>query len=246
MDFFKNLGFKKFQEFAKNKNLSDSMRVGFPDDYRKGKEESILEDILGKLTNLRLKGKNFLDIGPGASQLTELTLDFCKKNNHSVVFVDSKEMLDLVSGAANLSKVEACFPEKFDEIKKTGPYDAILSYSVLQYPFAEGNVWSFVDRLCLLLNNGGQLLLGDIPNISMRKRFFSSESGLKYHQEFTHDSTQIPNVSFNQLEIDQIDDGVLLGILTRLRASGYHAFILPQNCSLPFSNRREDILIVKP
>src|SRR5256885_8167314 len=28
-------------------------------------------------------------------------------------------------------------------------------------------------------------LIGDIPNVSQRKRFFSSPAGIKFHQEFT-------------------------------------------------------------
>ena len=47
-----------------------------------------------------------------------------------------------------------------------------------------GNVFEFVDRRLELLAPGGQLLLGDLPNVSKRKRFFASEAGRRFHQDF--------------------------------------------------------------
>lgn len=89
------------------------------------------------------------------------------------------------------------------------------------------------------------MLIGDIPNISKRKRFFSSENGISFHQNFTGTS-EVPEVNFLQIEDDKIDDAVLLGLIMRVRAQGFDAYWLPQHGGLPMSNRREDILISRP
>jgi hypothetical protein len=126
-----------------------------------------------------------------------------------------------------------------------GRVNAILVYSVIQYVFSEGNIFDFLDKSLELLASGGRMLIGDIPNISMRKRFFASESGIRHHQEFT--STQeIPCVSFNSIEVNQIDDSIVIAVLSRARAAGFHAYVLPQGGDLPMANRREDILVIRP
>jgi hypothetical protein len=89
------------------------------------------------------------------------------------------------------------------------------------------------------------MLLGDIPNASMRKRFFASESGIRMHQQFTGQS-QPPEVRFNALEPNQMDDSVVMALLLRARAQGFHAFVVPQAPQLAMATRREDILIRRP
>ena len=89
------------------------------------------------------------------------------------------------------------------------------------------------------------MLIGDIPNISKRKRFFASETGVRFHREFMK-TTELPSVTFNQIEHDQIDDAVIFAMLQRARAQGFDAYVMPQNPILPMANRREDILITRP
>jgi hypothetical protein len=79
----------------------------------------------------------------------------------------------------------------------------------------------------------------------MRKRFFSSAAGIRCHREYTG-RDELPEVRFNQLEPGQMDDSVVLSILARARAQGFHAWVVPQGEGLPMANRREDILIRKP
>jgi hypothetical protein len=47
------------------------------------------------------------------------------------------------------------------------------------------------------------------------------------------------------LEPGQLDDGVILGLIARMRNAGFNAFVLPQRADLPMATRREDILIVR-
>lgn len=89
------------------------------------------------------------------------------------------------------------------------------------------------------------MLIGDIPNISKRKRFFASEAGMRFHREFMQTSHE-PRVEFNNIEHDQVDDAVIFSLLQRARAQGFDAYLMPQAESLPMANRREDILITRP
>ena len=57
---------------------------------------------------------------------------------------------------------------------------------------------------------------------------------------------EVPQVRYNLVERDQIDDGVVLGLVTRARNFGFDAYVVPQAPDLPMANRREDILIVRP
>jgi hypothetical protein len=109
----------------------------------------------------------------------------------------------------------------------------------------EASFWRFIDSSLELLAPGGQMLIGDIPNVSKRKRFFASDAGVKFHREFMQTPDR-PSVDFRAVETDKIDDAVILGVIMRARAQGCDAYWLPQPGTLPMANRREDILIVKP
>lgn len=244
---FADLGFDDFKKLASRPDFSRHEKVGFPDSYREGKEEHIFQDIVSKLTHLSLTRKKILEIGPGCSNLPIMLAETCKKNKSELVFVDSEEMLSLLPDEPHVKKYVGAFPDaietQLDEI--TGSLDAILAYSVIQYVFTEGVFWRFVDICLSLLKEGGEILFGDIPNITMRKRFFSSKAGEESHKAYTGSDTK-PIVQFNNLDPGQIDDSVALAVLARARAQGFHAWIIPQSPSLPMANRREDILIRKP
>ena len=187
-----------------------------------------------------------LDIGPGCSDIASYLIEFCEARNHTLILIDSSEMLSLLPDSSHLRKVPAHFPDCPDllaELKNR--VDVILCYSVFHYIFREVNIFEFLDKSLSLLAPKGQFLIGDIPNISMRKRFFSSESGIAFHKSFMN-TDQPPKTVFNTIEPDSIDDSVIFSLLNRSRLSGFNAFVLPQPDSLPMSNRREDILIIKP
>jgi hypothetical protein len=244
---FENLGFEGFKALARDPSLSPHEKVGFPDAYRAGKEGPILRDIAGKLTNLQRKRRAVLDIGPGCGGVATALIDLCRRREHRLTLIDSAEMLALLPDGPPVTKIAGKFPEDCGDFfaARRGHFDAILIYSVLQYVFFEGNVFVFLDRSLELLADGGQLLIGDIPNLSMRKRFFSSESGIRFHQRFTG-TEERPSVEHNVLEAGRIDDAVVLALVLRARAAGFHAYVVPQAPALPMANRREDILIMKP
>jgi len=243
---FDDLTFDKFRELAASDQLSHHEKVGFPNEYREGKEETIFADMRRKLRALDGNNKTVLEIGPGCSQLPVMLAELCADKRHQVHFVDSQEMLQHLPAGDHIRKWPGRYPvvpELFEQL--AGKVDVIIAYSVIQYVFAESNLWEFLDRSLSLLADGGEILFGDIPNITMRKRFFASAAGIRSHREFTG-RDELPNVQFNQLEPGRIDDSVVLSILTRVRAEGCHAWVIPQGADLPMANRREDILIRKP
>jgi hypothetical protein len=188
-----------------------------------------------------------VDIGSGGGNLGAVMIEHCAAQGHRLVQVDSPEMLALLPEAPHAERVPGRFPDECEELlaELGGSAHCVLAYGVLSCVYAEANVFDFVDRAAELLADGGQLLLGDLPNISKRKRFFASETGVRFHREFMETSER-PAVEFNVLEAGAIDDAVMLAIVSRCRSAGFEAYVVPQADGLPFANRREDILVTRP
>jgi len=241
------LDFEAFRRRAADPSLSRHEKVGFADALRDGREAAIFADIRGKLAALERAGCEVLEIGPGCSQLPVLLAAHCAERRGRLTLVDSAEMLALLPDAAHVDKVAGAFPDAFDGRWEplAGRFDAVVAYSVVQYVFAAGGLFRFLDRALGLLAEGGELLLGDVPNTTMRKRFFSSAAGHACHRAYSG-RDEAPAVQFNVAEPDQIDDAVVLAVLARARAHGFHAWVLPQAAGLPMASRREDILIRRP
>ncbi len=243
---FEHIGFDDFRRFAQDESMSKYERIGFPDSYRQGHEAAIFADIRAKLTNLEKDGQRVVDIGPGCSDLPKMLIDLCASKRHPLTLIDSQEMLNLLDDAPLIEKVDAMYPQCVDWIAAhAGSVDAILCYSVLHYVFVDVSFFRFLDASLSLLASGGQMLIGDIPNISKRKRFFASETGVRFHKNYMK-TDDAPVVEFNKVEFDQIDDAVVMSLVQRARAQGFDAFVVPQDPALPMANRREDILIVRP
>lgn len=244
---YAGLDFEGFKALAKDPARSPHEKVGFPDSYRQGKAKDILRDVAAKLPALRGRGKAVLDVGPGCSDVATSLIALCGERGHRLTLVDSAEMLAELPDAAHVEKVAGRFPEDclpFVEAHRGG-FDAVIVYSVLHYVFVERDVFAFLDRAMELLAPGGALLIGDVPNQSMRKRFFASAAGALFHQRFTG-SPQPPVVEHGVLETGFLDDSVLLALVMRARAAGFHGFLVPQDPRLPMANRREDLLVVRP
>jgi len=243
---FEDLRFDDFRMRARDPSLSRHEKVGFPNDYREGKEDCIFDDVFRKVKNLKENNKTILEIGPGCSQIPIKLAEICRQNDNKLIYVDSKEMLDHLPDAPHIHKYYGAFPGALGNDMSTlaGKIDAIIAYSVIQYVFVEGNLWAFIDHCLDLISDGGEVFFGDIPNISMRNRFFSSNSGWVSHRKFTG-TDERPYVNVNKASLGKMDDSVILSILSRARSQGFHAWVLPQTDALPMANRREDILILK-
>ena len=231
---------------AANKNLSKYEQIGFANEVREGYEKLIFEDILLKLGNFSKKNQKILDIGPGCSELPTFIIEYAMKMGSELNLIDSKEMLQNFHQKAGLKKILGQFPycSKFLE-ENQQRLDIIICYSVLQYIILDVPFLQFIDSALNLLAPGGQLLIGDIPNISKRKRFLSSAKGIQFHKKYMKTKSN-PDTSINKIEFNEIDDSIIFSILHRSRSQGFEAYLLPQNMHLPMANRREDILIVRP
>ncbi len=244
---FEGLGYEAFRLRAADPSLSRHEKVGFPDSYREGREEAIFADVLRKIPALQEANKSVVEIGPGCAGLPVALIALCEAKGHVVTMIDAPEMLALLPSSPALRRVPGRFPDDCAEILAglAGTVDAVVAYSVVQYAFAEGNVWRFLDCALSLLAPGGRLLCADIPNRSMRNRFLASEAGHRYHREYSG-RDEAPSVGFGRPAPGEMDDAVVLGMLMRAREAGFHGYVLPQDGALPMASRREDLLFVRP
>jgi hypothetical protein len=244
---FSKLDYAGFAELAKAEGLSKYERIGFPDSYRAEFETAIFEDILAKLPRLA-SDRNLIvmDIGPGCSDLPGMLIELCRSRGHRLELIDSPEMLGLLPDGPFIGKAPGLYPDcALSLAHLEGKADVIICYSVLHYVFVDTNLFDFVDVSIRMLAPGGRMLIGDIPNVSMRNRFFASENGRAFHKAFTKTDTE-PELNLNTPTPKQIDDAVLIALVARARAAGCHAYMLPQPPILPMANRREDLLLEKP
>ena len=241
-----SLNYAVFKKLALDSDLSIYEKIGFPNSYRMEFEEKIFIDFNSKLNITSLKEKKILDIGCGCSNLVNILINTCYTQHHELFLIDSEEMLSNISVKNGYISQPGYFPEMPEFLKQhANSFDIILCYSLLHYVFEEGNIFRFIDKACSLLNSGGSLLIGDIPNYTKRARFFLSEKGIQFHREYVEDKEAMPDIKTYQLDERRIDDGVVMSILMRYRNYGFETYLLPQKDDLPLANRREDILIVK-
>jgi hypothetical protein len=240
------LDYSAFARLAADDRLSKYEKIGFPDSYRAGFEPAIFADIKAKLPRLSERELKVLDIGPGCSDLPHMLIELCRAYGHRLYLIDSEPMLAHLPDANFIVKRPGLFPRDRKAVADLlGQVDVLICYSVLHYVFVDTNLFDFIDLSIAVLAPGGESLIGDIPNVSKRRRFFASEAGVAFHRAFTQ-TDSLPEVKFNTPSEGLIDDAVVLGLLARVRAAGADAYVVPQAPSLPMSNRREDILIRKP
>ena len=243
------LNYEGFRRLAADARLSAHEKIGFPDAYREGFEAKILADILGKLPALaEAEGLKIADIGPGCAGLPRLLIDLCRERHHRIVLVDSPEMLDQLPDMDGVTvKCAGMFPSNAPELTQAlgGQADAIICYSVLQYIVLDCDPNDFIDATVGCLAPGGRALIGDNPNLSKRRRFFSSARGQAFHRAFTGSDTPY-DVSQDVSGPGKIDDALLDSLIARARAAGCDAYLQPLDESLPFANRRDDLLIIRP
>lgn len=244
---FSQVSYEGFRSMASDPALPANEKIGMSDVLRVTFDASILADIVDKLPALGRTDQTVVDIGCGCGTLTLRLIEHCKAMQHHLTLVDSPEMLANLPNVPHVRKLAGRFPENAKTIASTipGGADLVLVYSVLSVVFVDSNPFLFVDHAAALLRSGGRLLIGDVPNLSKLRRFLVTETGAQYHKEYMR-SDKPPVVGTFDGPGEGIDDGVILGIIGRMRSKGYDAYVLPQADSLPLSNRREDILIVRP
>jgi 2-polyprenyl-3-methyl-5-hydroxy-6-metoxy-1,4-benzoquinol methylase len=242
---FSGISFDDYGQRALDASLSHNEKVGFPDAYRDGFSEIIWNDLLSKLPSLHVEGAKVLDIGCGCGHLPQALIQHATINSQKLTMIDHPNMLAQLKHADSHRLVGGRFPDILSSNSGLAKesFDVIICYSVLQVAALEMNPFIFVDSAVELLADGGQLILGDLPNYSKLRRFLASEKGRQYHRRYMNTETD-PIVKPFDNDKSRLDDGFVLGLLAHLRIGGLDTYLLPQPVSLPLSTRREDILIV--
>jgi SAM-dependent methyltransferase len=241
-----HVGFDDCARMAGDPTLTEYEKIGFPDVMRRGKTETIFADIESKLGVTAFQKLRVIDIGPGCTDLPVKLVHLCGGCNHELWQVDSPEMLAQLPDEPWVLKVPGRFPDDLGARGLAGKFDRVLAYSLLHMLWGDSNPVDFVDAAVELLAPGGRLLVGDVPNVSKAARFYATAAGLDAHRKFVEDADAPPPVVPLERARGRIDDGYLLGLVTRYRGWGYEAYLLPQDEALPYASRREDLLIVRP
>ncbi len=249
--------FKYFSDLAKNEKLTLT-EVSGRSEQDQTKERLIYQDIR---TKIHFKsGDKVLDIGCGASQLANYLVETALELNLDLTFVDADDVLVRLQKDLGhyISDKELRLKSKIDYVSGYFPackkdlksgYDKILLYSMIHYTEDPLRV---IKEAMSLLSSGGELIVGDIPNINKKGRFLSSEFGSKFDCSYrgvpyeggTLYRNQFDFISKNQTTLNmKISDLFILEIIKYAREDGFEAFVVDQPTQLPFSFTREDIVI---
>ena len=213
--------------------------------FQKKSENRIPSDVKSKLS---LNSSDIcLDIGCNVGNI----LIPLSKSVKSITGMDHPECISMLK-KRNLTKNIRLIGGDFMKYKFQNKFDKIIIYSVIHTLDNNKEIKKFINRAISLLKCGGSILIGDIPNISTKKRFLSSEIGRKYNldwkkkfsltkRDMEFQETILNNVSLSHI----IDDHFIMELIKNLRKKNYNAYLLPQPKYLPFGRTREDLLIVK-
>jgi SAM-dependent methyltransferase len=220
-------------------NLAKAGRYEFQHDAQK----LILCDLESKL---RLSPSDrLLEIGCGPGNLL-IPLSFRVR---TAIGIDHP---DLIEAAGNRCESENLrfVPGRFPETNVEGKFDRILIYSVLHYVTDLAEAARFLDAAAALLAPGGRMVVGDLPNVDRKSRFQNSEAGRKFEIEWSRLREANPESGPNPLagvsSIGTFNDQMIVDLIGRYRALGFHAYVADQDPALPFGHTREDLVIVRP
>ncbi len=206
---------------------------------QKEAEKRIVFDVIEKLN---IQGSdNLLEIGCGTGNIL-IPLSFASKN---VVGIDNKNAIDKLldrTKVENLRGIVGNFLE-IDTIN-IGKFEKILIYSVLHYLTNKDDLYSFIDKALNLLDENGMLLLGDIPNTSLKERFLESNSGKLFSKQWKQKiKNENEEAIFELCNTITFDDSSIFELMQHIKNQGYKVYLLPQPPNLPFGYTREDLII---
>jgi ubiquinone/menaquinone biosynthesis C-methylase UbiE len=245
---------KRYQDLLTNQNVNLAVTVG-REPHHSGLAKIIWADITRKIS-LKPNSK-VLDIGCGFGEVTELCLKEGLSLNLELHLVDIPEAISRIRTEMS-SKIypevvfwDKIFPETINLPSFPSLFNTVLAYSVLHYT---DKPEYFIERAVSLLADGGQLLLGDLPNVHKKGRFLSSYFGRAF--DAAYKGLNLNDVPFYKNHDDfyeqctnqnkKINDNLISNTIKKYRKRGYHVYVLSQSEKLPFSYTREDLLICKP
>lgn len=226
-------------------DMSDTERAGRYGEQLEGEKEAVL-DIVGKLQ--LSPADTFLDIGSGPGNFL-IPISFLVARATAMDNAGAMERAKARFPADNVDYLVGSFPG----MRPDKTYSRILIYSVLHCLGSLDQVRDFVFAALDCLEDGGRMLLGDLPNSDLKARFLNSEAGRKFDAEWRASRKPLGETvsGFHARMastgmIGTFDDAFLLSLMGDIRARGFHTYLMPQRPAMPFGNTREDILVVKP
>ena len=239
-----NISFENYGRLSREgKEESNTLLAG----RLNGQEESERNVFLDIVDKLKINSNDrVLDIGCGPGSISIPLSFICKE----VSIVDHKDVLlrlkNKYNGLDNLEYIDGDFINiNFDK-----KFNKIIIYSVLHYLENHNTVINFVLKAVSMLEVGGAILLGDIPNISKKERFSKGEFGKKFIKNWSKFKSTDSSFKMHNLEFDVqcavFGDSAIMSLVKEVRLKGFNAYILEQNQRLPFCYTREDILITHP
>jgi cyclopropane fatty-acyl-phospholipid synthase-like methyltransferase len=202
-------------------------------------EKNVPADVAQKLA--LTPADTLLDIGCGTG-LTLFPLSALVASATGVDHPATVARLTRELPRSNIRLVGGNFPN----VELSGRFSKILTYSVIQCLTDEEETFAFIDAALDLLEPEGRLLIGDMSNVDLRRRFHESEAGQRFQKEWERQAAAGSPPPLPDPDRLVITDGFVMRLLARLRGRGLHAWALPQHEDLPFGNTREDLLVVKP
>tara|TARA_A100001388_G_scaffold268761_1_gene244247 strand:- start:1412 stop:2146 length:735 start_codon:yes stop_codon:yes gene_type:complete len=213
-------------------------------EFQEEEERYILKDIIEKL--LPQKSDRFLDIGCGSGDISY----GISKLVSSTSLCDNKKSIERIKQIYLKNNFNFYPINFFDADFGDNKFDKILSYSVIQCLSKEDEIFDFLDKIIQIISSSGRALIGDIPNKDKLNRFKESERGkifIKRWQERKKESginfTKVEKYISKGHKFVDIDDKLILKMVSYIRSKNLNAYIYEQNSNLPFGNSREDILI---
>jgi len=203
---------------------------------------------LSILSRLELHANDrLLDIGSGFGMMTVPLSYFVQ----SVTAVDHADVLARMSARPNIEQLPGDFLT-VDMGART--FTKAVAYSVVHYLGSHEDIIRLVDKAIGLLEDGGLLLIGDMPNDNFRARTVSTAEGQRVAIEtgVRMVSAEMERRSIEAVltlppdkELPDFHEADVLRLLAHVRASGHHAYLLRQPPTLPFFQAREDLFIQK-
>ena len=216
--------------------------------FQKNSAQYIPDDVAKKL--ILNKDDNVLDIGCGSG---DIAISISEKVK-TITVCDHENVLKRLeqkNPKGNFSYVPENFLKAdFKKIK----YSKILIYAVLQSLSTKEELFLFLEKVKDLVDEGGRILIGDVPNYAKLNRFLATERGNVFSKEWNklkkeENSKEVAVTKFfsdDNVSSIVFDDQLIFEILKFFRDNNFNSFLLEQKHNLPFGNSREDIVVNHP
>lgn len=237
---------QSFENYTKvgQKNAVSNIEVAGRYAFQASAEKAILSDLIQKLSLQSMD--RLLDIGCGPGNLL-VPLSYWVAQ---ATGIDNETAIArLQARGADAMRVQTLPGNFLTMPRPVTQYNKIYIYSVIQLMDSLDTALAFIDRALSLLEPGGRMLLGDLPNSDKKKRWACSPAGIAASQAWRDQLASVGEHPLADLPVDKalvrVDDDFVWRVMAHARKSGLECYLLPQPSNLPFGNTREDILFVK-